>query len=181
MLLQGLLRCRNCSCSMTPVTASKKGAKKYRYYVCLSAQKRGWDTCPSKSIPAAEIEQFVVDQVRAAVIPSFDTWDTLSPADQIELLRSIVAEVAYDGALRSVAVTLKDESAVGTRFGVSEGPATSGAAIQLEEAARGRPRVCSQINCPVLRRGGQSHSRFMTRATVDLSFSPRQPRVNRAV
>jgi hypothetical protein len=113
MLLQGLLRCRNCDCSMTPVTASKKGAesKKYRYYVCLSAQKRGWDTCPSKSIPAAEIERFVVEQVRATALPSFEAWDTLGPADQIELLRSLVAEVAYDGALKSVAVTLKDNSA----------------------------------------------------------------------
>ena len=28
------------------------------------AQKRGWHTCPSKSIPAAEIEQLVVEQVQ---------------------------------------------------------------------------------------------------------------------
>jgi len=33
--------------------------------VCPNAQKRGWHACPSKSIPAAEIEKFVVDQVRA--------------------------------------------------------------------------------------------------------------------
>jgi site-specific DNA recombinase len=33
--------------------------------VCLNAQKRGWHNCPSKSIPAPEIERFVVDQVRA--------------------------------------------------------------------------------------------------------------------
>jgi len=33
--------------------------------VCLHAQKRGWHTCPSKAIPAREIEQFVIDQVRA--------------------------------------------------------------------------------------------------------------------
>ena len=29
-----------------------------------SCQKRGWHACPSKSIPAGEIEKFVVDQVR---------------------------------------------------------------------------------------------------------------------
>jgi len=28
------------------------------------AQKRGWNNCPSKSIPAGEIEQFLVDQIR---------------------------------------------------------------------------------------------------------------------
>ena len=39
--------------------------KRYRYYVCLSAQKKGWDTCPTKSVPAGEIERFVVEQIRA--------------------------------------------------------------------------------------------------------------------
>lgn len=43
----------------------KNGTKRYRYYVCLNAQKRGWHACPSKSIPAGEIERFVVDQIRA--------------------------------------------------------------------------------------------------------------------
>jgi len=36
-----------------------------RYYVCQRAQKRGWHTCPSKSIPAQEIERLVVEQIRA--------------------------------------------------------------------------------------------------------------------
>jgi site-specific DNA recombinase len=42
----------------------KNGNRRYRYYVCTKAQKRGWHTCPSKSIPAREIEGFVVDQIR---------------------------------------------------------------------------------------------------------------------
>jgi site-specific DNA recombinase len=37
---------------------------RYRYYTCTHAQKQGWDTCPSKSIPAGQIEQFVVDRIR---------------------------------------------------------------------------------------------------------------------
>jgi site-specific DNA recombinase len=48
---------------MTPAH-SKKGERRYRYYVCTQAQKRGWDTCPSKSIPAGEIEALVVEPVR---------------------------------------------------------------------------------------------------------------------
>ena len=39
--------------------------KRYRYYVCLAAQKKGWDTCPSKSVPSGEIERFVVEQIKA--------------------------------------------------------------------------------------------------------------------
>jgi site-specific DNA recombinase len=63
-LLKGLLRCVPCGCAMTPTHTTRNGTKRYRYYVCSGAQKRGWDTCPSKSIPAAQIEQFVVEQIK---------------------------------------------------------------------------------------------------------------------
>jgi site-specific DNA recombinase len=63
-LLKGMLRCVPCGCAMTPTHTTKDGNKRYRYYVCSGAQKRGWHTCPSKSIPAGEIERFVVDQIK---------------------------------------------------------------------------------------------------------------------
>jgi site-specific DNA recombinase len=119
LLLQGLLRCRNCGRAMTPATSSKKGPKRYRYYVCTSAQAKGWNICPSKSIPAAEIERFVVEQIRAMgqaelgtenpALAALDcTWDDLSPTEQGDILRSVIAEVAYDGVLKTVKVTVKD-------------------------------------------------------------------------
>ena len=63
-LLKGLLRCVPCDCAMTPAHTTRKGSQRYRYYVCSGAQKRGWQTCPSKSIPAAQIEQLVVGQIQ---------------------------------------------------------------------------------------------------------------------
>jgi site-specific DNA recombinase len=63
-LLKGIIRCVPCDCAMTPSHTTRNGSKRYRYYVCSSAQKRGWDTCPSKSIPAAQIEEFVVGQIK---------------------------------------------------------------------------------------------------------------------
>jgi site-specific DNA recombinase len=63
-LLKGLLRCAACGCAMTPAHSTKNRSRRYRYYVCTGAQKRGWDTCPSKSVPAAELEQFVIDRIR---------------------------------------------------------------------------------------------------------------------
>ncbi len=63
-LLRGVLRCATCNCGMTH-TYSSKGSRQYRYYVCHRAQKRGWEVCPSPSIPAGEIERFVVDQIKA--------------------------------------------------------------------------------------------------------------------
>lgn len=62
-LLKGLLRCVPCDCAMIH-SVSSKGPKRYRYYVCCKAMKRGWYTCPSKSVPAGEIERFVVDHIR---------------------------------------------------------------------------------------------------------------------
>jgi len=63
-LLKGLLRCEPCNCSMGHAY-STNGSKRYRYYVCLNAQKRGWKNCPSKSVPAGDIEKFVIDQIKA--------------------------------------------------------------------------------------------------------------------
>jgi|GEM_PF-5662687 len=45
-------------------TYTSKGSRQYRYYVCGRARQRGWGECPPPSIPAGEIEQFVVEQIR---------------------------------------------------------------------------------------------------------------------
>ena len=63
-LLKGIIRCVPCGCAMTPSHTNRNGNKRYFYYVCCGAQKRGWATCPRKSIPAGEIERFVVDQIK---------------------------------------------------------------------------------------------------------------------
>jgi len=63
-ILKGLLYCVPCGCVMTPTHATKDATKRYRYYVCTAAQKRGWQSCPSRSIPAGEIERFVVEQIK---------------------------------------------------------------------------------------------------------------------
>jgi site-specific DNA recombinase len=62
-LLKGLLHCGFCVCAMTPAH-STKGDRRYRYYAYSNAQKRGWQKCPTKSVPAAEIERVVVDRIR---------------------------------------------------------------------------------------------------------------------
>lgn len=48
---------------MSP-TYTGKGNRRYRYYICGKAQQHGWSECPSPSVPAGEIEQFVVDQIK---------------------------------------------------------------------------------------------------------------------
>ena len=62
-LLKGLIHCAACDAPMIHAW-TPKGNKRYRYHVCSKAQEQGWDTCSTKSVPAGEIEQFVVARIR---------------------------------------------------------------------------------------------------------------------
>jgi site-specific DNA recombinase len=61
-LLRGLLVCGSCGCAMSH-TYTEKGSTRYRYYVCQQAMKRGWQNCATRSIPAGEIEKFVLERI----------------------------------------------------------------------------------------------------------------------
>ena len=64
-LLKGLLRCVPCGCCHDAGAHDPQGQQDATATTsAASAQKRGWHTCPSKSIPAGEIERFVVEQIR---------------------------------------------------------------------------------------------------------------------
>jgi site-specific DNA recombinase len=97
-LLKGMIHCVPCGCAMIHSHTTKNGNKRYRYYVCVNAQKRGWHNCPSKSIPAAEIERFVIDQVRNVV----QEPELLSPT--IEQLRSQVQTQLSDLAAERIGI-----------------------------------------------------------------------------
>ncbi len=62
-LLGGILRCGHCNAPMTHSHTSRRKNKVYRYYVCNRASKEGWNKCPSPSLPAAEVEKFVVNEI----------------------------------------------------------------------------------------------------------------------
>ena len=63
--LRGLMRCTHCGAAMTPSQTRRRG-RLYRYYICLGASRRGHDTCPVRSIAAAEVEGLVLGQVTSA-------------------------------------------------------------------------------------------------------------------
>jgi site-specific DNA recombinase len=62
-LLGGILRCGHCDAPMTHAYTRRGAGKVYRYYVCNRASKEGWDKCPAPSLPAAEVEKFVVGEI----------------------------------------------------------------------------------------------------------------------
>lgn len=61
-LLRGLLRCGPCNCGMA-YTYAKRGTKLYGYYTCRHSREHGASSCPMPSLPAAEIERLVVDEL----------------------------------------------------------------------------------------------------------------------
>ncbi len=62
--LKGLLFCKPCQTPMGHNYSTKDKTKLYRYYVCGHANKAGWAKCPSKSLPADQVESFIVNQIK---------------------------------------------------------------------------------------------------------------------
>jgi site-specific DNA recombinase len=68
--LRGLVRCKACNCSMSLSTVTRKGKKSsttHRYYVCANAAKRGRAACPCPSLPAKDLEAFVLNQLKPLI------------------------------------------------------------------------------------------------------------------
>jgi hypothetical protein len=104
--LRGLMRCTHCSSAITPTHTRRRGLL-YRYYVCLGASRRGHDSCPVRSIAAAEVENLVLGQVRRLLASPELVARTItavrqenSTADNIELEEAGVIEAL--GALEPV-------------------------------------------------------------------------------
>ena len=108
--------------AMTP-SHTRKAGRLYRYYVATDAIRQGYADCPVRSVPAAEVEEAVVAQVRHLLrtpeiiartwaaakkegdgaIPERDVvkaitelaplWDELFPAEQARIVRLLVERI----------------------------------------------------------------------------------------
>jgi site-specific DNA recombinase len=112
-LLAGLLICKSCQKPMLPTYTAKPG-RRYRYYVCKSVRQNGWNSCPTKSVPASMIEDSVLDQLRTALQES-GTRDQLNVPEALwqsfeedpgPLVRALVKDVSYDGTTGAVSLNL---------------------------------------------------------------------------
>lgn len=61
--LKGLLACSCCQSAMSPSVTVKKD-RRYHYYRCTAGMQKGKQACPTRSIPASPIEDFVLEQIR---------------------------------------------------------------------------------------------------------------------
>jgi len=121
--------------AMTPTHTRKKG-RLYRYYVTQTVIKEGPDTCPVGRVPAAQVENAVIDQLRsllrtpevvartwksvraegeemtereiATTLGQLDPlWDELFPAEQARIVQLLVERV--DISPQGINITLRTE------------------------------------------------------------------------
>ena len=121
-LLKGLIRCVPCDCGMVHTHATKNGNKRYRYYVCAQAQSRGWHNCPSPSVPAGELERFVVEQVKGLGRDSDILNETLAECrrQREEVIGKLEVEKrTLDRELRRHNAELREMAGSGERDGVA--------------------------------------------------------------
>jgi site-specific DNA recombinase len=121
-LLQGLLHCQACACAMSPSHTTGNG-RRYRYYVCTNAQKRGRAVCPAKSLAARVVEGAVLDRLRGlgqdaaldhaqfapALARLYD--DALPTAERAQALRALVQRIDYDAVFGELAISLHPPTA----------------------------------------------------------------------
>ena len=136
-LIKGLVRCRACGCGMGHHFASSKasggGQKRYRYYVCGRAQKEGWSVCPGPSLPADELESFVIGELRWLGQDQGLVADAVTAAQ--ERLRERLSALRSDrAALTAELESARDE----LRIIVADGRDRNGRAA---EAAELRERI----------------------------------------
>ena len=83
-----------------------KNDRKYPYYLCLNAQRKGWAACPGKSLPARAIEQSVLGRIREAQRGIFDPseWEKMDRTRQVEAVQAIVERIGYDGTARQISI-----------------------------------------------------------------------------
>jgi site-specific DNA recombinase len=104
-LLSGLLFCESCATRMV-YSYSGKNDRKYPYYVCLNAQRKGWVVCPAKSLPARAIEESVLGRIRKGPPGIFEPseWEQMDRTDQVEAIQSVVERIGYDGVAREISI-----------------------------------------------------------------------------
>ena len=111
-LLREVIRCAHCDSAMTS-SFTTRHRRRYFYYRCASQMKTG-ESCPIGTIAAAEVEDAVVDQLRAVfrtpeIIAKTYHEGRVREAEEIDRLRDLEKELAKNlKALREKAKRLLD-------------------------------------------------------------------------
>jgi len=98
-LLNGIMRCKSCDSSMYLTYSIKNGRLKYNYYLCSKAQKRGYKSCPVKSLNTGLLERKVIELLRTIIKDERfkkEHWEKLTTEQRIPILHSFVKQISYE-------------------------------------------------------------------------------------
>jgi site-specific DNA recombinase len=115
-LLTHILRCKPCNARMFH-TYGIKNHKKYRYYVCMSAQKTGYANCPTKTINAQSVESSVIESLNRIASQSKDlpiltndpVWEVLFPQEQRRVMSLLLKQADYDPETKKLGLDLNED------------------------------------------------------------------------
>jgi site-specific DNA recombinase len=117
-ILRGILNCAVCGSRMVHGYATNHG-RRYRYYVCLTAQKRGAVACPGQTVGAERIEAAVVDglydlagigkppSLREALPVNREDWDRLTSAERHSILWMKIERVRWTNRTGQARIRLR--------------------------------------------------------------------------
>ena len=117
-ILKGILNCAVCGSRMIPGYAANH-ARRYRYYVCSTAQKRGAVACPGQTVGAERIEAAVVDGLyelagtgelpwlREALPVNRQDWDGLTSAEQHSIVWMKIERVSWTNRTGQARIRLR--------------------------------------------------------------------------
>lgn len=115
-LLQGLLHCECCAAPMA-YSYAVKNDRKYAYYVCRKAQRKGSASCPSKSLSAWVIEESVLRRIWEAGMPGNIEWARMERSDQMAALRARIERIEYNGKSQRILIRLREAAVTGQEAG----------------------------------------------------------------
>jgi site-specific DNA recombinase len=123
-VLTHILRCSACDCVMIHTYSIKNKVKKYRYYVCLKAQRLGYATCPTRSLNAKNIEDTVMaylprieiknnplllDKYKKITSKIVPIWKTLVPDERRRIMTHLFESIDYNAQTKSLGFNLNEK------------------------------------------------------------------------
>jgi len=122
-LLSQIIRCTACNSPMFHSYSVKDKVKKYRYYVCVNAQKKGYAVCPTRSVNAQEMEETVyqllpkveikdsllAERYRSIIEKIREVWESTTADGKHRMLKHLFKEIDYNGETGSLGMTVNEK------------------------------------------------------------------------
>ncbi|MDD4957354.1 MAG: recombinase family protein [Candidatus Omnitrophica bacterium] len=122
-LLSQIIRCQACNSPMFHSYSVKDKVKKYRYYVCVNAQKKGYAVCPTRSVNAQEMEDAVYDllpkqeikdsllseRYRSVLEKTRERWQELTADEKHHIMKHLLSEIDYNGETGTLGMTVNEK------------------------------------------------------------------------